>query len=344
MRCSVIEIGSNTVKCTVYDIRGKGDTKTFDTVLCQNQTVGLINYTSGGVLSGSGIKRLCGTVGSLVKLSKGVYCKKVHIIATAGLRSISNCGEVVKKLKRACGYKIRVISGKEEAMYGFSALSNLFSNRLEDGIAIDLGGGSTEIVLIRDGKAEKIKSVGLGALRLYNEYVSGILPSPSEIDEMKKAFDAALKGIDWLCRSAKKAYLIGGSGRALFSVNSDICGTGTKNDAGLDTAQLDELLKIYRNPSKEDVKRLIRLLPDRIHMIVPGMVAYNCIFKAAGAELAVASFSKVRDGFIIEKYIKQGSNPQKQPDQSCKKPAKKQEKQEQTERPGKLRKQETTYD
>lgn len=304
MRCSVIEIGSNTVKCTVYDITGEKGAKKYEAVLSQSYTVGLINYIHDGVLSNTGKRRLADTVSGLVRLSKNVYSKNVVLIATAGLRMIKNCNDAVITIKKATGYKVSVISGREEALLGFTGLKASFDGKLNDGISIDLGGGSTEIVKIENGEAVLFESINVGALKLFSDCVGEIIPKPGEIKRMADIIDEKLKSLKWLSGVGDTAYIVGGSGRALSAVCADISGYAiVRNGFTMSIDQVNEIVRMYYDPTPEDVRRIIRIMPDRIHMTIPGIIAYSRIFKAAGTKNAISSFAKLRDGYVIKKFL-----------------------------------------
>lgn len=304
MRCSVIEIGSNTVKCTIYDITGEKGAKRSDIVLSQSYTVGLINYIHDGTLSNTGKRRLADTVSSLVRMSKNVYSKKIILIATAGLRMIQNCSEAVETIKKSTGYTVNVISGKEEASLGFAGLKASFANELNDGISIDLGGGSTEIVKIEKGNAVLSESIDVGALKLFSDHIKGIVPDLNEIKTIADIVDEKLKHVKWLSDVGDTAYIVGGSGRALSSICADIYNLpAVKNGFTMSIKQIGEVARIYSDPSEDDIRRIIRIMPDRLHMTIPGIIAYSRIFKAAGTQNIVSSFSKLRDGYVIKKLL-----------------------------------------
>ena len=142
---------------------------------------GLAGYVTDGQLSSQGVKKLIKTLNSFKKTAQAFQIKKMYYFATASLRNIDNSKEVLKKVKKETGICIELISGEEEGYLDYYAVSQ--EMHLEKGILIDVGGGSSELVGFRNGKVLGNKSLPIGSLSLYRQYVHGILPTLEERKE-----------------------------------------------------------------------------------------------------------------------------------------------------------------
>ena len=99
--------------------------------------------------------------------SLGLLPRDVDVVATSALRDAEEGAEVVARARAASGLAIRTLSAEEEARYGYLAAVN--STTLSDGLALDLGGGSLQVVGVRGREAVGFRSLPLGAVRVTEE-------------------------------------------------------------------------------------------------------------------------------------------------------------------------------
>lgn len=145
---------------------------------------GLVNYISDGVLSEAGIRRACVALTNFRSLLHQFGMEQMHVFATASLRNIRNTEEAVAMIRDLTGIDVDVISGDEEAQLGYYGAMRTLEMR--DGAMFDIGGGSTEIVEVRDGRILRAQSLPIGSLNLFNRYVSGIWPKRRELEALSR--------------------------------------------------------------------------------------------------------------------------------------------------------------
>ena len=183
MTYGVIDVGSNTIRLCIYDVEDGRIIPLFST----KNTAGLIDYINDGELSKKGIRKACAVLEGYKETGKKVGIDHLFVFATASLRNISNSREAVKKIQETTGLTIDVLSGDEEARLDFQGAS--FEKKMELGIMVDIGGGSTEIVSFEDGNIKDAVSLEIGSLYMYKNYVSGLFPDKGE----KKAIQRAVR-------------------------------------------------------------------------------------------------------------------------------------------------------
>lgn len=91
---------------------------------------------------------------------------------------------------------------------------------MRDGAMFDIGGGSTEIVEVRDGRILRAQSLPIGSLNLFNRYVSGIWPKRKELEAIEQAVRKALKGANLPERKAGRVCGVGGTARAALKITN----------------------------------------------------------------------------------------------------------------------------
>lgn len=100
-----------------------------------------------------------------MKMAKMHKCKKILAVGTSALRDIANQKEFINLVKHECGLAIKCISGPMEGYLGGIAALNLLSG-IKDATTIDVGGGSSELCLIKNGLVVNSISLELGTVRL----------------------------------------------------------------------------------------------------------------------------------------------------------------------------------
>jgi exopolyphosphatase/guanosine-5'-triphosphate,3'-diphosphate pyrophosphatase len=164
---SIIDIGSNSARMAVFK-----KTSHFGFVLLKEiksrVRISEGAYENNGNLQDFAMDRAINALKEFKLISKSLKSRKIICVATSAVRDANNRNIFLKRAKTECGINIKVIDGEKEAFFGAVAASNLLPN--EDGITIDIGGGSTEFALIKNRKIIDKVSLNLGTVRLKELY------------------------------------------------------------------------------------------------------------------------------------------------------------------------------
>ena len=163
---AVIDLGSNSVRLVVFEVRNdKKRSYSYKDVrhLLNNKSMaGLAAYVEDGVFTEAGVKRAASVLKGHLKRSKYFQCKRIDCFATAVLRNASNCDDAIAAIEEETGLPITLLSARDEAHLGFVGAT--CDRAIERGTLIDIGGGSTELTRIEDGKESDGVSLGMGSL------------------------------------------------------------------------------------------------------------------------------------------------------------------------------------
>jgi len=295
MRYAIVDIGSNTVKISVYDDEG-GRLKH---VLSQSTILGLAVYRRDDRLTEEGIHALAATLREYRHLAAMVSADHFACIATASLRNLVNADEVVARIKELCGVTVDIISGEREAALGFAGLVSAVGVP-QDGIFIDLGGASTELITARDGKPVSTVSLPFGALKLYHAHISSLFPTAAEEDAIRRHVLAALE--DYLAGrtvSDEVAYLTGGTAKAIVKLMRLLM-PDSDNNRHFTVDEFRALADALHESDNDFLHRAAARIPERIHMISPGLIALLMIFERYGIKTVQIVYSGIRDGYVAE--------------------------------------------
>ncbi len=216
MNYAVIDIGSNTIRLSVYKAEGES----FILLFSDKANAGLAGYIKKKIMTKEGIDRACIALEKFKKLLSQFTVESVSVIATAALRNVDNSKEAVKEISDRTGYSVELISGHEEALLGYYGV--LSEQRINEGYIIDIGGGSAEITYITKGMPSTAVSLPVGSLNLYSKFGKGFLPNEKEFRKMSEFVSDTLKNycIDDYPK-LQTAVCVGGTARAaLRLINS----------------------------------------------------------------------------------------------------------------------------
>ena len=205
---AVVDIGSNSVRLVVYDGVRRSPTPIFnEKVLC-----GLGKGVAiTGQLNEAAITRALSALRRFRALVKQIGVHQVFAVATAAAREAENGEDFIEQAEKALGAGIRVLSGKEEAR--FAALGVLSGTPEADGVAGDLGGGSLELINIKNGKLNDGVTLPIGPLRLIDLSGGSMERAQLIVDEYLHKTDL----VDKL--NGRTFYAVGGAWRNLARIH-----------------------------------------------------------------------------------------------------------------------------
>ena len=176
----IIDIGSNTIRMAIYDIKGQQ----IDFLMKKKHMVGLAAYLENNVMSQAGIDKVCEVLFEFKAFLEIFHITNVDAFTTAALRNCQNSQEAVAEIIRRTGIHVEVISGDMEAQYDF--VGAVHSIKEQDGVLADIGGASTELVAFQNGQIVDKISLPMGSLDFRTKYCSAVLPNEFEVRLMEE--------------------------------------------------------------------------------------------------------------------------------------------------------------
>lgn len=295
--CAALDFGSNTVTLAVYRIENRD----MQLLLKEKALLGILRYIHGGVLSAEGMARSADAIANLQhaasSLTDCVYC-----FATASLRGVSNAQEAVRYIKRNTGVDVELLSGEQEAYYDYVGLKHCLPH-IRDAVALDIGGGSTEIIHIRAGRLEHSVSLPTGSLKLILDFSDGRSPTAEERGRIAAYLQCKMEQVAWLPEAACDLMCtIGGTARAAARVHKALFNRQEDTKPySYPIADLDRVLLCLTDESC--FPQLEKLIPGRMQTIVPGILAIQAMSAVTGARTAAVSKYGVREGYLLDKKL-----------------------------------------
>lgn len=179
---AIIDVGSNSVRLLVarslspfaFEVV---DEERFEARLGEGQDF--------GALTPEGIERGLQAMAIMVEVAQSHHPAVIRVVGTEALRRAANAAEFIERARERTGFGIRVLSGYEEAFYGFLGVVN--STSLQNGHLLDIGGGSLELMRVANRRLETAQSVPLGAIYARERYLKSDPPTSREVRSLRKA-------------------------------------------------------------------------------------------------------------------------------------------------------------
>lgn len=298
MKQAIIDIGSNSMRLTVYEVAGE----TFKILFREKSMAGLAGYVEEGRLSPEGIARACSGLLEFRETLAALGITAVAVFATASLRNIFNTAEAVWAIQTATGFSVEVLSGTEEALLGYYGAE--LEVHCTSGAFLDIGGGSTEVVVFDQGQPVQSASFRMGSLSLYRSYVKKILPGDGALKRMKEAIEETVEEKALLDFSRRTQLIcVGGTARAALKLCKKVYHL-TPGGRTITMEQLEGLCQTLETGDQNAIDLLLRHVPERIHTMVPGLLILCHLGRLFETKELVVCKYGVREGYLCQKVLK----------------------------------------
>ena len=301
MKQAVIDIGSNSIRLTLYKTQGQS----FKILFREKIMAGLAGYVEEGKLSAEGIDCACSGLLSFRSILQALEIENVRVFATASLRNISNTEQALSVIRAATGYAVEVISGEDEALFGYAgAMEEL---HLTSGAFLDIGGASTEIVTFEEGKPTDFASFSLGSLSLYRRCVKKVLPGVGSVKRLRQTVGGVIDIPQGALAERALVVGVGGTARATLKLARHYYKM-SEDCRSITAEQLDGLCDFLCSGKKAVSDLILRLEPERIHTLVPGVLILQHVFHLFHAQQLVVSKYGVREGYLCQRILKNNTD------------------------------------
>ena len=293
---AVIDIGSNSARMAVFK-----KTSHFGFVLLKEiksrVRISEGAYENGGNLQDFAINRAINALREFLIIAKSLKARKILAVATSAVRDAPNKSIFLNKAKKELGLNIKVINGNKEAFFGAVAASNLLPNN--NGISIDIGGGSTEFALIKNKKIIDKISLKLGTVRLKELFFD-----KNDIKGAKEYINSELSKLPEEFIS-NTIFGIGGTIRALSK------SIMKKNEYPLDILhgfnynfkKEEEFFNLIINSTNSELKSL-GFKDERLDVIKEGTLILLQAIKKIKAKEIITSGVGVREGVFLSDLLR----------------------------------------
>ncbi|MFW9617887.1 MAG: Ppx/GppA family phosphatase [Sulfurospirillum sp.] len=292
-RTAIIDIGSNSARMAIFE---KSSRFAFHLI---NETksrvrIGEGAYNFGGMLQEPALKRAFTTLEEFGHIIKGLKCNKVLCIATSALRDAPNANTFIKKIHNELNINIKIIEGTKEAYYGAVGALNYLKD-IQDAVTIDIGGGSTELAKIENGKIVETISLNIGTVRLKELFFDKKIP----LEEIRTFIHKEIEKIPERF-SCNDMIGIGGTLRSLSKIIMERTNYPLKTVHGFEyeIASHTPFVDAIVNSDVLGLKNL-GVRKDRYDTMREGCIIFQSIYQKLSCKTIITSGAGVREGAYL---------------------------------------------
>lgn len=294
---AVVDLGSNTARLVLFRSNRAGPPWS---VFEAKETPRLAQDLGPlGRISSDGIERASATLARFGRIIRDRAPDAVALVATSAARDAPNRGRLLEVVGRRAGFPVRCLSGREEAYYAFRGAAS--SIPLGNDRVFDLGGGSIQVVSVRDGRFRTSLSLPLGALRMHAHFLKHDPPKEREFDALVDFLDISLEHVP-RCAPNERVVGVGGTVRSLARVLRE---TGELpyddlHGAEIGRADLERLVDLFRETPTEMRREIPGLSADRADVALAGATVILRLLRRLGVAGLTVSVCGLREGVAAE--------------------------------------------
>ena len=306
-RVAAIDLGTNSTHLLIASVDPQ--LRTFQVLLAEKSTTRLGERDPDtGDLSPEAMERARLALRHCRELASSHDVEEIVCVATSAMREAPNGLAFLEEVERDFGLKTEVISGPEEARLIYLGVLSGMDFAEQPHYILDIGGGSTELILADAGDARALTSSRVGAVRLQRDFIRQE-PLERKRVEFLRAFiqgsmEPAVEKVRRRLEPDETPVLVATSGTAmaaaaLLAVDRPEL-NGRLHGAEFGRAELDALVQRVLPLTPEERRALPGINARRAEIIVPGLLVLQQAMEMLGASHFVISDRALREGLIID--------------------------------------------
>jgi exopolyphosphatase/guanosine-5'-triphosphate,3'-diphosphate pyrophosphatase len=286
MLCACIDIGSNTTRLLVAEVRDGH----VGTVL-QRRAFTRIGreLRAENVVRPEKVAEIAEIVAEQRAVAEEAGAMLIAAVATAALRAAVNRKELIGAIRDRAHVEVNVLDGQEEARLAFLGATRTLADPPHGSVGVvDVGGGSTEIAVgTVHGGVVWSTSIRVGSGFLADAYLRTDPPGVAELDAMRTHAAGCLEGIE--VPGAQSAVAVGGSAASLRRVVGDV----------IDPESVDRALHVLSAAPSDAVAAEYGLDAQRVRLLPAGLLILSECAGALGQPLRIGN-GGIREGVCLE--------------------------------------------
>ncbi len=296
---AAIDIGSNSVRLKIARLQAGRLKEIREDREVTRLGEGVFN---NGLLSPEAMTH---TVQVLRRFNRAIQecgAESVRVVATSALRDARNSRIFLEWVRSTTGWTIEIVSGLEEARLIHLGIVSASRLRERSILLVDLGGGSCELTLSRDGQLRDSVSLPLGAVRLTGEFLKHDPPRKSELKRLREFVTREILRIQNRVKLARVGAVIATSGTAaaLAGIAEHLAGPKKRPANYATRAMVRRIAKQIARLTLEQRQKVPGIGPRRAEIICAGAVAYAELLERCHLPGFRYSPLGLRDGILAQ--------------------------------------------
>jgi exopolyphosphatase / guanosine-5'-triphosphate,3'-diphosphate pyrophosphatase len=311
---AAIDVGTNSIHMVVVQI--DPSLPSFKIIAAEKDTVRLGEHCQEtGRLTPEAMGRSLAALKRCQELAHGMHVEEILAVATSAVREAPNGREFLAQVEAELGLKIDLISGEEEARRIYLGVLSALEFNNQPHVIIDIGGGSTEIILGDGGEPRYLSSTKVGAVRLTEQFVHTDPISDSEYQNLR---DYVRGMLEWPTDSVRSHLrpgevprLIGTSGTiesliTIFAWNKTGFAPTSLGGHEMSLADLQTLTHRLKKLNYDQRSQILGMSERRAEIILSGAVILQEAMALLGLKTLDTCNRALREGMIVDWMLTHG--------------------------------------
>ncbi|HEX2397353.1 MAG TPA: Ppx/GppA phosphatase family protein [Solirubrobacteraceae bacterium] len=308
-RLAVIDLGSNSFRLVVFSAEPDRGWRRTDEIY-ESVRIGA-GMAASGRLGEAGMERALHTIVTYAHFCRatGLGSDQVRALATSAIREAANRDLFLARAREASGLDVRVLSPQEEARYGYLAAVN--STSLDGGAVLDLGGGSLQLVAVRERRAGALGSWPLGTVRMTERFMAEERTSAKQLRRLRDHVREELGDHGWRESPGNQLVGLGGTVRNLAAAAQRSAGLPTFGVQGfrLTRGAVGALVEELASMPASERGRMPGIKPERGDVILAGAAVIEAVMDIGGHDALEVTEAGLREGAFFEWYLAPADPP-----------------------------------
>ncbi len=299
-RIAVIDLGSNTNRLIIMETRLGVSYRLVDEV---REVVRLQQGLTKKGLSKDAITRGLSTLRLYKDFCQQTNVNQILATATSAVREAANGPAFLKQVEDELGITIQLLDGDKEAYY--DTLGALNEIELQNGVVLDIGGGSIQLSDIQKRNFIRGKSLLLGALALSEKFISKDPIPKGEFKAIENEISRQLDRIKWLPeKSSQRLIGLGGTIRnlALIEASRQKYPLNTQHGFVLKKSSIKKSITLFKELPIKDRQKIPGISSDRADIILPGAMVLLEVMNRLKVNQMELSVGGLREGVFYELF------------------------------------------
>ncbi|MEM8904976.1 MAG: Ppx/GppA phosphatase family protein [Actinomycetota bacterium] len=307
---AAVDVGTNSVHVVVARVHGEGAAAHFEVLTRQKDMVRL-GSGAGDMkqLHPDAIDRAVAALRRCRSLADGADAS-MRVVATSAVREAENRDELIDRARDEAGVRIEVISGSEEARLIHLGVLQSVPAADDRMVVVDIGGGSTELVLADGAHLRVGRSLKLGSIRMTSRFFGGRRLHPGAVDACRRHVRATLIPFQRAAGDIGDAMVIGSSGTVEALAAVELARTQGTVPRTLANEQLtrdglgETIRLLVAAAMRGERPTLDGLEAKRADIALGGALVLEGVLDALGADRLVVSEAALREGVLLDTLLR----------------------------------------
>lgn len=298
-KIAVIDVGSNTARMIIVDVYPGGGFHIIDEL---KESVRLAQDMDDGRIMPRRIRQLIQTLNMFKRLCDSMGVTEIYPVATAAVRRARNQRSFLDEIAHATGLELQVLSDEEECFYLHQGVINSFD--YPDGVIVDIGGSSVEIILMERRQMKEFVCLPFGAITLTERFDLNDKVTDDMLGQLELFLQEELAQLEWLDRAEGMRIIgVGGSFRNLGKIARKRARypMETAHNYIVPAAEVTRIEEALKHMDLSKRLRVPGMSNERADIFLAASTIIQALINRIHGEQVVISSCGLREGLLMQK-------------------------------------------